>query len=457
MMLDPTMLIDRLPAVLQGRILVFRQHAARRSFAWNVSVMLFGTVTGQAFSLLLSPVLTRLYTPTQFGYLSVYGAVLTIFGVVASLGLELAIPICMDDDECADLLALNGLALLCTTALVALCAAMVSAETLDTMWLGSLASYRWLLPIGFACLGGYYIMVAVATRAGAFREIARTRISQGISGPVSQIVLGLLSVGTPGLVLGYVIGQSSGTLLLFSRVVVRHRQWLRHVTWRGIVAMARRYINFPLFASWSRVFDMAGGGMVLFVLFSACYSPEVAGFMFLSERVIARPLLIVSTSLLQVFTGEAGRAVSQDPVLLRRRFYQVVPRQFALSAVWILFANALAGWAFPLLFGTAWGEAVPYLRALSLSYLMIAVLHPVSTTLQMLEHQATAAIWQICRLVLVVAGVLVAWRAGLSAVDALWVSALVQAACCLALLLLMIGSIEQVVTRWREPRCTRGR
>src|SRR5665213_2935470 len=108
MMLDPSMLIDRLPAVLQGRILLFRQHAARRSFAWNVSVMLLGTVAGQAVSLLLSPVLTRLFSPAQFGYLSVYSAVLTIFGVVASLGLELAIPICMDDAECADLLALNG-------------------------------------------------------------------------------------------------------------------------------------------------------------------------------------------------------------------------------------------------------------------------------------------------------------------------------------------------------------
>ena len=61
--------------------------------------MLAGTVAGQAVSLVLAPVLTRVYSPTQFGYLSVYGAVLAILGVVASLGLELAIPICMADGE----------------------------------------------------------------------------------------------------------------------------------------------------------------------------------------------------------------------------------------------------------------------------------------------------------------------------------------------------------------------
>lgn len=442
---NPNTLIDRLPALLQGRIHHVRQHAARRSFTWNVLVMLTGTVAGQAVSLFLAPVLTRLFSPTEFGYLGVYTAVLSIFGVAASLGLDMAIPICAEDTECADLLALNGLALAGMTGLVALFAGLVSAHTLDVLSVGSLADYRWLLPIGFACLGAFYILVAVATRAGAFNDIARTRIAQGISGPVSQIVLGLLGAGAPGLALGYVIGQFSGAVLLSHRFVLRQRAWLQQITWRGIAAMARRYISFPLLAGWARVLDMAGGGMVLYVVVSACYSPETAGFMFLSDRVVARPLLVLSTSLLQVFTGEAGRAVTHDPVLLRRRFYQVVPRQFLMVAAWIILANLLAGWAFPLLFGAQWGNAVPYLRALSLSYLMLSVLHSVSSTLQIMERQVTAMIWQICRLVLIVAGVLLARRAGLSAVDALWISSLVQAVSCVVLLAVMVASIEQMV------------
>lgn len=445
---NPITLSARLPTGLRIGLLRVRQLAAQGGFAWNVSVMLAGTVAGQAVSLLLSPVLTRLYSPSQFGYLSVYGAVLGIFGTVASLGLDIAIPICIAERDCANLLALNGLALIATTGLVALLAWLVSAHVLSVLWVASLADYRWLLPVGFAWLGGYYIMVAVATRNGAFNDIARTRISQGVSGPLSQILLAFAGFGTPGLVLGFVIGQSSGTLLLLNRLVLRQRAWLRGITWRGILDIAHRYASFPLLACWSRMLDNAGAGTILFVLFTACYSSKVAGFMFLSERVIARPLLILSTSLLQVFTGEAGRAISHDPVLLRRRFYQLVPLQFALVSGWILIANLIAAWAFPVLFGARWAEAVPYLYALSLSYLMLSVLHPVSMTLQMLEHHVIPAVWQVCRLIVLVGAVLLARAHGVSAVNALWICSCVQAVCCLVLLGLMAASIEHVVRRW---------
>ena len=406
--------------------------------------MLAGTIAGQGISLLLSPVLTRLFNPSQFGYLSVYSSALSIFGVIASLGLELAIPISATEFECANLLALCGVALVGTTLAMGLFSWFISEHALTLLSLGPLASYRALLPIGFACLGGYYIMVAVATWAGAFKDIARTRISQGITGPVSQIVLGLFGAGAPGLAIGYVIGQSSGTFLLFARIVLRQRALLAGISWDGILAAARRYAHFPLLASWARVLDMAGGGMILFVLFSACYSSEIAGFMFLSDRVIARPLLLVSTSLLQVFTGEAGRAVNNDPQMLRRRFYQIVPLQFLFAACWILLANAVAAWAFPLLFGAEWAAAIPYLRAMSLAYLGLAVLHPVSTTLQMLEHQMVAATWQIIRLVMVVGAVLLPWHAGASAVTALWISSIVQAVCVVAVFAVMLVAIERI-------------
>ena len=425
----------------------WRRRVGGSRFVSNVVFMLAGTVLGQAASVLLSPILTRLYTPDQFGYLSVYTAALTILGVIGAAGFDGALPIAASAKELANLLAVSAVALLGTTGVLTLATWLLPDVLAATPWLAPLADYRFLLPIGFICLGSYYVMVAAATWLGAFQHIARTRITQGLSGPLSQIALGVAGAGAPGLAIGFVIGQSSGTFLLLARVY-RDVPGLRGtVSWQGIAAVVRRYAYFPLFASWARVLEMAGSGPVLFLVFSACYSPQIAGYMFLTERVIGRPLLMVSTSLLQVFTGEAGQAVRQDPARFRRRFHQVVPRQLLLATGWILLANLLAGWAFPILFGQQWSAAIPYMRALSPAYLALAVLHPVSTSLQILERQVLAASWQAARLILVAGSSIAAWELGFPAVTALWVGSLAQVVACLAMLALIRLAIQRIQQR----------
>jgi O-antigen/teichoic acid export membrane protein len=429
-------------ASMAGRL---RSWLAASPFLRNASVMMVGTTLGQAASVALAPVLTRLYTAEDFGTLSVYTAVLAILGVTAALGLDLAIPLAASEFELANLIAGAGAAVVITSGLVGLAMALIPSPVLDLIWLGPLDAYRYLVPLGLACLGGYYVMVAAATCAERFADIARTRITQGVGGPVSQIALGWLGAGGQGLAIGFIIGQSSGFFLLLSRVVLGRPSLRNAISWRGMVATVARYIHFPLFASWTRVVEMAGSGTVLYLLFSAYYSAEVVGFMFLGERVVARPLLMVSTSLLQVFSGEAGRSARLDPSALRRRFRQVVLGQFLFALAWILPVNLLAGWGVPLLFGAPWAAAVPYLHALSLAYLALAVMHPVSTTLQLLHRQRLAAVWQVSRLCLLIAAAVASHQAGLPAVPALWICSCIQVASCIGTLTTMAICIQRLV------------
>jgi len=429
----------RLSALVPLRALL----SAKTGFGANVVYMITGTALGQAISVLFAPVLTRLYSPEQFGFLSVYMTVLLIIAVIAALGLEVAIPIAVSEAELANLLAASGVAVVVTTCLVALVTGLLPASALHFLQVGQLMSFRFLLPLGFACLGGYYVMVAVATRMAAFRDIAATRVSQGISGPLSQIIFGLLGTGSIGLTIGFVIGQSSGTILLLQRLVLQSPTLRAAISWRGMLAVIRRYAGFPLLATWARLLESCSGTIV-FLLFATCYSSEIAGFLFLTDRVVGRPLLIISTSLLQVFTGEAGRAVQQDPAKLEQRFWQVVPRQFVICLAWVVVTNIAAIWAFPIVFGNQWNDAIPYLHAMSATYLAMGVLHPVSMSLQLLERQVLATAWQSLRLALIIAAVIIPWHFGLSALAALWLTSLVQVLSCFGMLVLIAISVRRI-------------
>lgn len=436
------------PRTALGR---FRDALARRPFLKNVSIMLGGAAGGQLVSVLLSPVLTRLYSPQQFGILSVYSAALAILVVIASLRYEMALPLARTDEDAVNLMMVCLCALAATTTVVGLAVGLPSAHRIEAWWPSPLFSersgiYRILLVLGYVWLGGYFIALYAATRAGAFPAIAKTRLGQGVVGPLAQIGLGLLGAGAPGLLLGFIAGQSAGTIGLFHHVATERRSVRARLSWRRMRELAGRYRRFPLVSSWAALIDALGSSQLLYLLISLQYSARIAGFIFLVERVVSRPLAIVGTSILQVFVGEAGETVASDPHRLKKRFHQVIVRQFCLAAVWVLVANMAGALLFPTLFGREWEEGVIYLRAMSLGYLAQALVQPVFHTLQILERQGIAAGWQICRLLFTV-GIFEA-GAKLLTLEPYWVIgaySAAQAFCCLALLALMARSIDQLL------------
>src|SRR5258708_29582360 len=168
-----------------------RDMLARRPFLKNVSIMLTGSAVGQLASVLLSPILTRLYSPQQLGILSVYTAILAILVVVASLRYELALPLVASEEEAINLMAVCGCALIASTVTVAVAAFAFPEDLLKSLWPNPfhfyrMAGYRGFLILGFVCLGRYYIALYFTTRQRAFQAMPRTRIYPGVTVPLSQ-------------------------------------------------------------------------------------------------------------------------------------------------------------------------------------------------------------------------------------------------------------------------------
>ncbi len=79
---------------LPGRLL---RLLPRGRFARSVALVTTGTALGQGLVLVSAPLLTRLYTPTDFGVLAVYGSIVSLVAVAASLRYELAIALSRHD------------------------------------------------------------------------------------------------------------------------------------------------------------------------------------------------------------------------------------------------------------------------------------------------------------------------------------------------------------------------
>jgi O-antigen/teichoic acid export membrane protein len=436
--------IERTLSLLQALQAKLNTKLKQGSFGRNVFVMVLGTALGQASTVLASPILTRLYGPEMFGVLGAFTAALTIAVVIASLRYEMAIPLAKDKSEAGNLIFLCFFVLISTTLLMCGLVAIFTPANFAWADFGILEPYRWWLPLGFFLLGCYQIMVFVATHQQDYKSLAQTKIYQGFSGPFSQIAMGLMSFGTIGLIVGFIIGQSMGTTQLIWRLIVRKPAEHPRLDGTVLKDTAKRFQRFPLISSWSALVNVCGSSMLLPVTIPFLYSTTIAGYLFLTDRVIGRPLLMITTSIMQVYLGEISKNVTRDPLAVKKRFLQITLQQTLIVSAWLLVVNLLAGWLFPLAFGKEWGAAVPYLHVLSIALLPQFVTHAMTHTLQILQRQALSASWEIGRLIVVAGALIISAMIGLNALEAVLVYSLCQAAAQIVLLVLMYHAIAQL-------------
>ena len=72
-------------------------------FVRRLTILSGGFLLGQLLILATSPILTRLFTPAEFGVYAVFTALTGIFGNVLSMRYELAVPIAKGDRDAAAL------------------------------------------------------------------------------------------------------------------------------------------------------------------------------------------------------------------------------------------------------------------------------------------------------------------------------------------------------------------
>jgi O-antigen/teichoic acid export membrane protein len=411
-----------------------------RGFGRNVLLLFSGNSLGQLGSVLASPLLTRLYDPEAFGVLGALSGVLTLLAVFAALGYEFSLPLARSDQEVSNLLAVCALALMATTAACALVVFAMPSTVLHQI-LGIVTPYRAFLPVGLLCLGTGSVMAMFGTYCRAYGVLARIGLYRGTVGPLFQIALGVSGLHATGLPIGFILGQSSGTGLAVRRLLWVRRPVLGPVSWHAIAGLARRYARFPLFSSWAGLVQMAGTGPALMFALPLLFSSKVAGLVFLADRIVGRPLVLVSGSIMLAYTGEVSKIVASNPAELRRRFFQITSRQLAFSGTWILLANLAAPFVFPPLFGAQWSDAVVFMHILSIAYLMQSVTRAVGHTLQILERQSLLASWSIGRFLVIASGFWVSHRYGFTAPQSVLLYSISQAAAEAANFFLMYRSI----------------
>ena len=390
----------------------------RGRFARSVAILAGGTALGQAPVLLASPVLTRLYSPEDFGVLAVYVSILSTLVVVASLRYEMAIPLPESEETAANLLVLSLATVVGMSLLFSVGIWLLQDQIVGWINTPTLRPYLWLLPLGLLGAGAYRVLNYWAVRREAFTHVARTKLSQGLAMMLTQVGLGFLKLGPVGLLLGDVVGRSAGCGTLASLTLRRDRATIKQTSLKEMRLASIRYRKFPLLASGSSLLNSAGLQLPA-ILLAAFYGTQVAGWFALGQRVLGIPIALIGWSVAQVYMGEVSRLARDNPTALRQLFMKTAQKLLLVGVgptVLLMFSGPQL---FMLVFGEAWREAGVYLQLLGLMFLIQFVAFPLSQTLVLLERQDLQVAWDTGRLVLTVSALAIASSTGLESIAAI--------------------------------------
>lgn len=382
--------------------------APKSGFVRNVAVLAGGTGIGQAIAALASPILTRLYTPEDFGVLVVFTAILGIVVVFSTLRYNLAIPLPDDDIDAANVLVLSLAIVVLLSVLTALAFGTLGDEI--AIWTNApmLKPYYWLLPLGVLAVGVYQSLNYWAVRKKKFVHLGITKISQGVGTVIIQLAFGLIKLAPLGLLLGHVVGQAAGTSTLALLAWRHNGEAIKRVKLAGIYWAANRYRRFPIYYMPAALLTTAWLQIPALVI-AAFYEPKIAGLFALGQLVLGAPMTLLGNSVGQVYLGEAAELARQGLKALYKFFVSTSIRLFFLGAIPIGLIGLGGPNLFGFVFGPEWPEAGLYVQILAPSFLLRFTVSPMSQTLSVhLERQDLFFVVSIVRIVVNIGTLLVA-------------------------------------------------
>jgi len=281
-------------------------------YVTRIATLMSGTFVAQLVILLLMPVLTRLYTPAEFGFYSLFISVTIIIGLVSSLKYDQAIMLPSSDKNALSLLVLAASITLVVSFFTAAAVLLFSKDIAS--YFGGVPYIVLLLPVSVLLIGLVQIFTAYSSRYQFYKRIAGARIFNAIS--MVSIQAGSKGYfNFDGLIIGRLIADFICLYILIKKLIIENTLNLRSVNIKRIRLNARRYDNFPRYQSVTVFFNAISQNMPI-LLFGVFYSLEIAGFYALTVRILKAPIGLISASTKEVYYQTAAKMHAQGESIL---------------------------------------------------------------------------------------------------------------------------------------------
>jgi O-antigen/teichoic acid export membrane protein len=363
-----------------------------------------GTMIAQIITFAFMPILTRLYSPSEFGVYAVFIAVVGIFGSISSLKYDQAIMLPKSD---RDAKALIFLSIIMTFGMGVFTIIIVSSfyyyivDYFQGVWY-----VVWMIPLSVILIGLVQIFNAYFSRQQAYKQISILRVVNSCVLVGTQTGFGSLFKFN-GLMIGKLLSDAF-TLVILVRIYVKKQSLqLRSISRRRMIVNARRYDNFPKYQSLTVFLNSMSQSLPIF-LFSSLYSAEMAGFYALSVQILQAPISLIGASTREVYYQRASRMYVEGKDIFNL-YWKTTLGLFKIFIIPFLIIFLFGDNIFSILFGNNWTQAGSMSQILIFWFLFLFINTPSIVTFNILHLQKIQLNLEIVSILLRFLSIYIGW------------------------------------------------
>jgi len=279
----------------------------KKPFLRDVFTLAAGTISAQLITILLSPIITRLYGPEAYGIMGSFQAITAILIPISALSFPLAIVLPKEIDKVKGIIKLSlitslGIALISLVLLL-----FFGEQVIELFQLNNLGSFLYFIPVVILFSGVLQVMQQWLMRKKEFYIAAKSNFLQTAITNVSKVGIGLFNPVASVLIFFTSIGQGLRAffMMFLSKDKIIISSVKSNIPLKNIFI---KYKDFPYYKSPELLVNGISGNLPILML-TSFFGPAAAGFYSISRTVLSLPSRLIGKSIGDVFYPRIAEAV----------------------------------------------------------------------------------------------------------------------------------------------------
>jgi O-antigen/teichoic acid export membrane protein len=355
------------------------------SFLKSVLKLSTFSIVGQLSSVVALPLITRMFTPDEFGVYSFFVTLVTLIGVLAT-GMYHRVILITNDSEEADQLFFLVLFISLVVGFLSFFAVHVATVfnflKNDNVTLAFFSEALFLALVLYASSQALYLW---NNRSAHYNLMGASSLCRDVVASVSKLAFGYFGILKFGLVYGFLIAQLTFFIFLFVPFLSHIRKKLKPVVnIKYYYALGKKYSQFPKFAlPTDFLASLSIQAPVLFM--GLLFEPKILGFYALARTVLGLPVTVLCASVGAVFQKEASDLFNANNNC-ETLYLRLGSGIFLLGIIPLLLVMYYVEDFFVFTFGMEWSNAGYYCAILSPMYLFRLIGKPLSFMFILTQH-----------------------------------------------------------------------